>query len=146
MERKILFTILVFLFFSNQKTFALDLNVIVTNETCTGNGLLAFSVTNQTSGVPVFYAIYLLPNTTTPIATISNTTYSALIAGDYSIVATQTVNGVVTSIVINETLLPVLISPIFIVPGLAGVSVYSNDLASVEALSWLLVSTHIAPS
>ena len=97
MERKILFTILVFLFFSNQKTFALDLNVIVTNETCTGNGLLAFSVTNQTSGVPVFYAIYLLPNTTTPLVTTTLSTYGGLVSGNYLVIATQTVGSTTTS-------------------------------------------------
>jgi gliding motility-associated-like protein len=95
MGRKILFTLLVFLFFSNQKTLALDLQVTVTNETCIGtaDGSLSFTVTNQTVGIPVFYSIYLLPNTTTPIVTTSSNSYGGLTAGNYLIIASQTVNG-----------------------------------------------------
>lgn len=48
MGRKILFTLLFSLFFSNQNALALDLQVTATNETCTGNGSLTFSVTNST--------------------------------------------------------------------------------------------------
>lgn len=97
MGRKILFTFLVFWFFSIQNVVALDLNVTVTNETCTGNGSLAFSVTNQVPGEPIFYAVYLLPNTTTPIVTTSNNSHSGLVAGSYLVIASQTVGGSTTT-------------------------------------------------
>ena len=97
MVRKILFTLLIFLFLSNQKSLALDLQVIVTNETCTGNGSLAFSVTNETVGIPVFYAVYLVPNITTPIVTTSSTSYGGLVAGSYLVIASQTVGGSTTT-------------------------------------------------
>ncbi len=65
-------------------------SVTPTNETCTGNGSLSFSVANTTAGATITYAIYLLPNSTTPIATTSLPTYGGLSAGNYQVIATQT--------------------------------------------------------
>jgi len=97
MKRKILCPLFFLLFFFCQDAFALDLQVTATNETCTGNGSLSFSVTNQTVGVPVFYNIYLLPNTTTPIATVSTNSYGGLVAGSYLVIASQTVGNTTTT-------------------------------------------------
>ncbi|WP_338378109.1 gliding motility-associated C-terminal domain-containing protein [uncultured Flavobacterium sp.] len=104
MGRKILFTLLFVLFFSNQNAVALDLQVTVTNETCTGNGSLAFTVTNQVPNVPIFYSIYLLPNSTTPIATVSGNSHGGLVSGNYLVIASQTVNGVQTTASQNATI------------------------------------------
>jgi gliding motility-associated-like protein len=84
-------------FFFCLNAFALDIQVSSTNETCTGNGSLSFNVTNQVVGVPVFYTIYLLPNTTTPIATLSTNSYGGLVAGNYLVVASQTVGSTTTT-------------------------------------------------
>ncbi|MEN9336717.1 MAG: hypothetical protein RLZZ500_1704 [Bacteroidota bacterium] len=64
--------------------------VTPTAETCTGNGSLAFTVTNTTAGATFTYAIYQLPNTTTPIAITSLPSYGGLSAGNYQVIATQT--------------------------------------------------------
>lgn len=60
-----------------------------TNETCAGNGSLTFSVSGTDPNATVTYAVYLLPNTTTSIATLSGNTLGGLVAGTYRVVATQ---------------------------------------------------------
>ncbi|MFM2230055.1 MAG: hypothetical protein RL607_1313 [Bacteroidota bacterium] len=65
-----------------------------TPETCSGNGSLEFTVSNATSGATFTYAIYQLPNTTTPIAVTSQNNFSGLTSGGYWVVATQSLGGV----------------------------------------------------
>lgn len=104
MKKKLQLSICFVLFFLCQNVFALDLMVTPTNETCTGNGSLSFSVTNQVAGVPVFYSVYLLPNTTTPIVTTSNNSHSGLVAGSYLVTASQTVGGVINLVQQNAVI------------------------------------------
>lgn len=94
MGKKLRFAIMIVLLCTVQKALALDLTVVPTNESCTGNGSLSFSVTNATDGVPVFYSVYLLPNTTTPIVTTSSSSHGGLVSGNYLVIASQTINGV----------------------------------------------------
>ena len=68
-------------------------SVSSTNETCLGNGSLTFAVSNVVVGASIDYSIYVLPNTTTPIAVITSSTYTGLNAGNYLVVATQSFNG-----------------------------------------------------
>ncbi|CAM4336799.1 gliding motility-associated C-terminal domain-containing protein [Flavobacterium terrigena] len=70
-----------------------NLQVTTTNETCSGNGALSFSVTNTTVGASIVYSVYLLPNTTTPIAITPNSTLTGLSAGNYQVVATQSLGA-----------------------------------------------------
>ncbi len=143
MGRKILFTFFVFLFFSNQKTLALDLQLTVTNETCTGNGSLAFTVTNQASGVPIFYSVYLLPNTTTPIATVSGSSYGGLVAGNYLVIASQTVNGVQTTASQTATIANNIIPLTFSITGtniLCGNDGTITVSASATAVSYQIIA------
>ena len=85
-----------FLFFS-QLTFAqlsnFTLSVTPTPETCLGNGSLSFTVANTASGSNIGYAIYLLPNLTTPIATVTTSTLTGLNSGNYRVIATQSVGA-----------------------------------------------------
>ena len=88
--------ILFFLLFSSVCAGQLSnftLTVTPTNETCTANGSLSFSTSGTTAGASMVYSIYLLPNTTTPIATLTGNTYGGLVAGNYSVVATQSVGN-----------------------------------------------------
>lgn len=87
--------VLMLLFFQSVLAQLTDftLNVTATNETCTGNGTLTFAVTNATPGSNIVYTIYLLPNTATPLASTSLTTLGGLSAGNYRIVATQTLGN-----------------------------------------------------
>lgn len=70
-----------------------QLNVTSTNETCTGNGSLSFNVTNTAPNATILYSIYLLPDVTTPIATLPGNTYTGLSAGNYRIVALQSLGN-----------------------------------------------------
>jgi len=69
------------------------LTVTPTNETCTANGTLSFSVSNTTAGSTIVYAIYKLPNTTTPLSTSSSANFNGLTAGTYLVIATQSLGS-----------------------------------------------------
>ena len=85
---------LVFFFqFSFAQLSSFSLVVTKTDETCTGNGSLSFNVQNTTPGATIVYSIYLLPNVTTAIATTSNTTFTGLQSGNYTVIATQTLGN-----------------------------------------------------
>lgn len=84
-----------------------SLVVTKTNESCTGNGTLSFSTSGTTPGATITYSIYSLPNTTTPIGSTVNTTYNGLAAGNYLVIANQTLgnlsNSAQQNIQINDT-------------------------------------------
>ena len=86
--------VLFFFFFFCQFYYAqlsnFTFHVTSTNETCQGNGSLNFAVSNTVSGATFTYAVFLLPNTTTPIAVTNNTALTGLNSGTYQVTATQT--------------------------------------------------------
>ncbi|RYY15626.1 MAG: hypothetical protein EOO04_28315 [Chitinophagaceae bacterium] len=89
---------LAMLCFTPRASFALvvlppQLVVTSTNETCSGAGSIS-CVLNDPDGTSISFRVYLLPDTTSPIAVLnpSNNTLSAT-AGTYQIVASETVNG-----------------------------------------------------
>lgn len=63
------------------------------DQTCTGNGALNFTVSGTQPGASMEYAVYLLPDTTTPILITTGTSAANLVAGDYLVIATQSVGG-----------------------------------------------------
>lgn len=69
------------------------LSVTKSNETCTGNGALSFVIANATPNATIVYTIFLLPNTVTPVVTTSASTFGGLTAGNYRVVATQTLGN-----------------------------------------------------
>lgn len=69
------------------------LSVTPTNETCTANGKLTFSVANTLAGSSVLYTIYKLPNLTTPITITSVSPFTGLTSGTYRIIATQSLGS-----------------------------------------------------
>jgi len=89
-----------FFFFSNLvycQLASFTLNVTKTNETCTANGTLNFTVANTTAGATMVYTIYQLPNLTTPISVQNTTSFSGLVAGTYRVVATQSLGSLTNS-------------------------------------------------
>lgn len=82
-----------FLFLFTQLSFSqlsnFTLTVTKTDESCNANGTLSFVVNNTTPGATIIYNVYKLPNITTPIATLSTPTFSGLSAGNYTVIATQ---------------------------------------------------------
>lgn len=117
MRKKILFVLFIFFCIANQNTFALELQVNATNETCANNGTLTFVISDFDSNTPVFYSVYLLPNTTTPLATVTTNSLNGLQAGDYLVIASQTVNGIETTASQNATILDVVVPLTFSITG-----------------------------
>lgn len=70
-----------------------NLSVTVSDETCTNNGQLQMSASNTTAGSVIVYRLYLAPDFTTSIAETTGNTFTSLAAGNYRIVATQSLNG-----------------------------------------------------
>uniref|UniRef100_UPI004049FBB3 T9SS type B sorting domain-containing protein n=1 Tax=Gelidibacter sp. TaxID=2018083 RepID=UPI004049FBB3 len=68
-----------------------DFNLSVTpiDESCSGNGALQMSVSNTTTGSTIIYTLYLLPDTTNPVAQTTENSFDNLQAGNYQVVALQ---------------------------------------------------------
>ena len=71
--------------------------VTKTDETCTGNGALTFTATGTTPGASLFYSVYLLPDSTNPIAVVNTSMITGLSAGNYRVVALQTLGSLSNS-------------------------------------------------
>jgi len=92
--------VLLFLFIA-QVSFAqlanFSFSIVKTDETCTGNGSLTFSTSGTTAGSSLFYSVYLLPDTTTPISVVNTPTITGLSSGTYSVIALQTLGNLSNS-------------------------------------------------
>ena len=75
-----------------------------TAQTCLGNGSLAFTVNGIDPDASMAYQIFLLPNTTTPVATVNTPAAPNLIAGNYLVIATQTLGGESNTATVNVTI------------------------------------------
>ncbi|MNK01051.1 hypothetical protein D3C87_188440 [compost metagenome] len=110
--KRVLFSIITLIFslhaFAQLPGFTF--NIVETHQTCLGNGALNFSVSDTTPGATMGYEVYLLPNTTTPLFITTNTTVSNLVAGTYTVVATQSLNNETSTntqnAVINNFIIP----------------------------------------
>ncbi|NHM00744.1 gliding motility-associated C-terminal domain-containing protein [Flavobacterium difficile] len=92
--KKFYFVLLLgFIQFGYSQLSNFSLQVTATNETCSGNGTLSFTVSNTTVGASIVYNVFLLPNTTTPIGITSNATLTGLNAGNYLVTASQTLGS-----------------------------------------------------
>ena len=77
--------------------FGFSLSVSATNESCPGNGSLAFTITNADPAGSIVFIIYKLPNTSTVYASGTNTFVNGLSAGDYRVIARETVGSTATT-------------------------------------------------
>ncbi|HPJ11699.1 MAG TPA: hypothetical protein PLS51_13790, partial [Flavobacterium sp.] len=66
---------------------------IATNETCTANASVTYTVSGTDPGATLIYRIFKLPDVLTPIAVTSANTFGGLTAGDYRIVAIQSLGS-----------------------------------------------------
>ena len=85
--------LLLFSLFSYAQLPDFTLTVTPTPQTCLGNGALAFTVSGTNPAASIDYSVYLLPNTTTPITVVTNPTVTGLAAGNYLVVATQSLGA-----------------------------------------------------
>lgn len=120
------------------------LNATSTDETCPGNATITCNVTDTDPAATISYRIFLLPNTTTPIAVLSptNNVLGSLTAGNYQVVATQTLapdsNTQTQNITINDQTIPLLYTV-----GGTGVSCGNNGTMTVNVFSGTAVSYEI---
>ena len=117
-------------------TLALTAN----NETCTGNGKITFQVGNTTPNSTVVFAVYLLPNTATPIASTSALSVDGLDAGNYRVIATQTL-GAESNVAQQDVSVNDLVVPLTYF--LSGSSVCNNGVITVEVNQGTAVSYEI---
>ena len=83
------------------------------DETCDGGGILNISLADPTPGGSVVFRVYHLPETTTAIAQLtSNGSVTGLDAGNYQVVAIETVNGVPTTYGPQTIIIANLIAPL----------------------------------
>lgn len=75
-----------------------------TPQTCLGNGTISFTVSGTQPGAVMAYEVYLLPNTTVPVATVTDAVATNLIAGSYQIVAIQSLGGLANTATTTATI------------------------------------------
>ncbi|MFL9845273.1 gliding motility-associated C-terminal domain-containing protein [Flavobacterium rhizosphaerae] len=80
------------------------LTVTPTAQTCLGNGSLAFTVTGINPSATMAYQVYLLPDTTTAVTTVNASYVGGLTAGNYLVVATQTLGGLSNTATASATI------------------------------------------
>ncbi|HBI00610.1 MAG TPA: hypothetical protein DDY18_03195, partial [Flavobacterium sp.] len=89
---------------------AFELNLSSTNESCPGNGSIEFVISNPDPTGTISYVVFKLPNTSVPYATPTIPLINGLTAGDYLVVATETVGNQTTTqqstITITNTFTP----------------------------------------
>lgn len=92
---------------------AFSFTVVATNETCSGNGTLTFTASGADPSGSIVYEVYKLPNTSVPLATVTDNNLGGLSAGTYKIIAKETVGGLTTSqesqTTINNNVQPLVI-------------------------------------
>ncbi|MCF6129560.1 T9SS type B sorting domain-containing protein [Flavobacterium sp. AS60] len=77
--------------------FGFNLTVTPTHETCQGNASLSFVVTNTIPGSSIVFVVYKLPDITTPFASGTETVVNGLTAGNYRVIARETVGSNTTT-------------------------------------------------
>lgn len=78
-----------------------NLDVEISDETCTNNGKLTMSTTGTVANATVVYRLYLAPDFVTSIAETSGNTFTSLNAGNYRVVATQALDGLSSTALVN---------------------------------------------
>ncbi|WP_309640220.1 gliding motility-associated C-terminal domain-containing protein [Flavobacterium sp.] len=138
--------ILIF-FFLSQIAFSqltnFTLTVTKTDESCSGNGSLSFSVSSTTPDAIFVYSIYLLPNTLNPIGVTSSNAITGLVAGNYRVVALQSLGNLSNSkqqdIQILNTINPLAFQvsgePVDCIHGNITIAVTQGNPATYEIIS-----------
>ena len=88
-----LFLMLLFVTTLNAQLSNFSLNVSKTDETCLGNGSLTLSVSNTSANASILYKIYKLPNVTNAIFISSDNYMGGLSAGNYKVIALQSLGS-----------------------------------------------------
>lgn len=87
-----LFFLLLFVTTVNAQLSDFKLTVTKTDESCLDNGTLTFGVSNTSPKASILYKVYKLPNVTNAIFVSSDNRLSGLNAGDYKVIALQSLD------------------------------------------------------
>ncbi|MFP9099694.1 gliding motility-associated C-terminal domain-containing protein [Flavobacterium sp. RHBU_24] len=111
-------------------------------QTCLGNGSISLTVIGNDPEAAMEYAVYLLPNTTNPVTTVTVPQVAGLVAGSYQVIATQLLNGesntATTTVVVGSNVVPLQCTATGIYcngNGTITVNVTSGSAASYQILS-----------
>ncbi|ALM49787.1 hypothetical protein AMR72_13275 [Flavobacterium psychrophilum] len=92
---RVLFTVITLFFtlhsFAQLPPF--NFTVSVTDQTCLNNGVLTFTTSGTQAGAGITFTVYKLPDTINYVIETTNTVVPGRSAGNYRIVATQSLNG-----------------------------------------------------
>jgi gliding motility-associated-like protein len=130
------------LLFLYSTSFSFTLNVTQTDETCNGNGTIGFTASSADPNGSIQYLVYKLPNTSIPIASLTTNLLSGLPAGDYRVIAKETVAGVVTTQQQDVTIANLAVPLIYTVQSLNQACSTTSNI-SVTATSGVAVSYEI---
>lgn len=87
-----------------------SLNAIAVDETCNNNGKIEMNVANVSAGAEIKYKLYIAPDFQNHIAETLGSTFFTLQAGNYRVVATQTLgfqnNSQSRDVIINDLVEP----------------------------------------
>lgn len=113
-----------------------------TAQTCLGNGSLSFTVNGNNPDAALEFAVYLLPNITTPVTTVTNYNALNLVSGNYLVVATQTLNGESNTASANATIIDSTV-PLIYTAAVTDVSCNNNGIITINVTSGTAVSYEI---
>ena len=111
---------LLFLFFVCWSTFAQLPNFTITAtstpQSCSGNGSISFTTSGTDPAASLDFALFLLPDTTTPSQVTTSNTFTNVAAGNYLIVATQSLgpnsNTSSTNVTVGSTGQAIVFTPV----------------------------------
>ncbi len=98
--------------------FSFEFTATPIPETCSGNGTINFSATNTAPNGTLVFIVYKLPNNTIPLSTVIGNSLSGLSAGNYLIVAKETIGSISTTQQINLTIANNIVPLTYTVNGL----------------------------
>jgi gliding motility-associated-like protein len=126
--------------FAHSMAFGFSFVVTPTTETCLGNGTLSFSVSNPSPTGSIEYFIYKLPNTSVPYASTTSNSLGGLTAGDYRVVAIETIGSATTTqqqeVTIADAVVPLEFTVQSVNQACAAVSNISVAVTSGTAVSY----------
>ena len=135
----ILGTLLLASFPAKAQLSQFGLSVATTDETCEGNGTMAFTVTNLTANATMLFSVYLLPNLTTPVTSGPSLNVSGLVSGTYSVSAVQTLGTLSNTItpievIIDDNTEPLVYDIEVISHNCAGAEIVVNVISGTATL------------
>jgi len=104
MKKITIVLLLLFTAIVNAQLSNFNLTLSKTDETCLGNGSITFTVSNTTQNAALLYKVYKLPNVTEAVSITTQNYLSGLSAGEYKVVAMQSLGSLLNTKEQNITL------------------------------------------